>query len=105
MRKIVFLLLVMILLQSCGPTNTTAEPTFTSLPTASPTIICLPTQDFYATPTIVKIVPIYVGSFTATFASNILTAPPGPGPGFDDVSVKPTKIFWGGCEQNKAVIA
>jgi hypothetical protein len=113
-------LLVVILLQSCGasaentpeptpttlvtftPTNT-AEPTFTSVPSASPTIIRLPTQDFNATPTIIAI-PIFVGSVTATLASNVLTPPEGPGPGFADVTITPKKIFWGGCEQNKATI-
>jgi hypothetical protein len=120
MRKIILLLLVMIFLQSCAPAENTPEPTpttlitftpvatatptFTSLPTASPTIIRIPTQDFNATPTIVDAIPIFVGSVTATFAPNALTPPVGPGPGFAEVTVAPKKIFWGGCEANKAVI-
>jgi hypothetical protein len=120
MRKIIFPLLAIFLLQSCASAQNTPEPTptatvtftpaststpaFTSLPTASPTIIRIPTQDFNATPTIVNAIPIYVGSVTATFAPNVLTAPAGPGAGFVKVEVSPNTIFWGGCEQNKAVI-
>lgn len=121
MRKIIFPLLVMILLQSCGivpvetappPTSTptalvtftpinTAEPTFTSRPTASPTIVRIPTQNFNATFTSV---PIFIGNVTATPVIIVTPTTSRPGPGFAKVSVSPTKIYWGGCEANQAVI-
>lgn len=119
MQKIIFPLLLLLLLQSCGtapiestPELTatklitftpidTPEPTFTSPPTASPTIIRIPTQDFNATFTSV---PIFIGKNTATPVIIVTPTTDKPGPGFYKVNITPKKIFWGGCEQNKATV-
>jgi DNA/RNA endonuclease YhcR with UshA esterase domain len=61
----------------------------------------IPTQNFFATPTPV---PIYIGNVTATSVVIVTPTTSRPGPGFVKVSVSPTKIYWGGCEANKAVI-
>lgn len=121
MRKIIFLLLSLIFLQSCigapatntpEPTSTifitytpadTPTPTFTPLPTATATIIRIPTQDPFATAT-VPFVPIYIGSVTATQAIGLIPTASRPGPGFVEVKYSPNHIYWGGCEGNQAVI-
>jgi hypothetical protein len=119
MRKIIFLLLVTVVLQSCALTPTTNPPeptstifitytpidtpttTLTPRPTATATIIRIPTQNFNATSTPV---PIFIGNNTATVVIIVTPTTNKPGPGFVKVSVSPTKIYWGGCEANQAVI-
>lgn len=124
MRKIVFLLLITILIQSCGiaPATSTPQPTstifvtytlintptstFTPVPSASPTIVKIPTQDpnqpFPTFPSI----PIFIGDGDVTATQSIITTstPSKPGPGFAKLSFSPTHIYWGGCEGNQAVI-
>lgn len=121
MRKIIFLLLVTILLQSCAlapatnppqPTSTifitytpidTPTTTFTPRPTATATIIRIPTQDPNSIATF-PIIPIFIGSVTATQPISLVPTSSKPGPGFVDVEYSPNHIYWGGCEANQAVI-
>jgi hypothetical protein len=119
MRKIIFLLLVTILLQSCALAPATNPPeststifitytpidtpttTFTPVPTATATIIRIPTQDPNAT---FAPIPIFIGDVTATQQIIITPTTSKPGPGFVDVEYSPNHIYWGGCEANQAVI-
>ncbi len=119
MRKIIFLLIIMTLVQSCGiaPVASTAQPTstifitytpidtptitFTPRPSATATIIRIPTQDPNAT---FAPVPIFIGDVTATSAIFETPTPSSPGPGFVEVKFSPDHIYWGGCEANQAVI-
>ena len=121
MRKILPVLILMIVLQSCAlaPATNTPQPTstifitytlidtptstFTPIPTASPTIVRIPTQDLTAIATF-PLVPIFIGDVTATPPISISPTSSRPGPGFANVSFSPTKIYWGGCQANQAVI-
>lgn len=119
MRKILPVLILMIVLQSCAlaPATNTPQPTstifitytlvdtptstFTPIPTASPTIVRIPTQDPNAT---FAPIPIFIGSVTATQPISLVPTSSRPGPGFVDVKFSPNHIYWGGCEANQAVI-
>jgi hypothetical protein len=122
MRKIVFLLLITILLQSCGvaPVTNTPQPTstifvtytlidtptstFTPVPSASPTIVKIPTQDPNLPFPTFPPIPIFIGDVTATPVIITTATISKPGPGFVSVDYSPTNIYWGGCEGNQAVI-
>ncbi len=122
MRKIVFLLLTTILLQSCGvaqatntpqPTSTifvtytlidTPTATLTPVPSALPTIVKIPTQDPNQPFPTFPPIPIFVGDVTATPVIITTATISKPGPGFVSVDYSPTNIYWGGCEANQAVI-
>ncbi|MBX3037916.1 MAG: hypothetical protein KF758_13485 [Anaerolineales bacterium] len=121
MRKILLVMLLILFIQSCAPAQVTNTPqptsttfitytpidtptqTFTPIPTASPTIVRIPTQDPNAIATF-PIVPIFIGDVTATQPLSLVPTSSRPGPGFVSVSYSPTKMYWGGCEANQAVI-
>lgn len=121
MRRLSLVMMLMIFLQACSSANPTVEPptitftpTITSTPTITPTITITPTRT--ALPTIVHIptwdpngptatfqlIPIYIGSVTAT--PILSPTPTNPGAGFVSVDVSEKKIFWGICKPNKARI-
>lgn len=111
----------MLVAQSCAlaPATNTPQPTSTTfitytpidtptqtntpIPTASPTIVRIPTQDLTSIATF-PIIPIFIGDVTATQPLSLVPTSSKPGPGFVSVSISPTKIYWGGCEANQAVI-
>lgn len=122
MRKILFFLLIAILTQSCGvaPATNPAQPTSTifvtytlintptntstPIPSASPTIVKIPTQDPNQPFPTFPPIPIFVGDVTATPVIITTATISKPGPGFASVDYSPNKIYWGGCEGNQAVI-
>ncbi|MBK9602252.1 MAG: hypothetical protein IPO36_10480 [Anaerolineales bacterium] len=121
MRRLSLVMILTIFMQACSLATPTAEPptitptpTITSTPTITPTITITPTRT--ALPTIVRIptwdpngptatfqlIPIYIGSVTAT--PILSPTPTRPGLGFVSVDVSEEKIFWGSCKHNKAKI-
>jgi hypothetical protein len=120
MRKITLLFFTMILLQACGgvatntaiPTSTifitytlvdTPTTTFTPIPSASPTIVRIPTQDPNSIATF-PVIPVFIGDVTATPVVIQSFTPDRPGAGFVDVSVSRNQMYWGGCEANEVTI-
>lgn len=124
MRKLPAVLLLVFLLQACtlndmfllpaeapAPTLTpfitytplnTAGPTNTLIPSPSPTIVRIPTQDPNQPFATFPPIPI----FTAEGAASSVPFPTaiGPGAGFDKVTVSESKVYWGGCKHNAATI-
>jgi hypothetical protein len=124
MRRLQLVMILAILLQACSlneiflppaaapaPTITpfitltpidTATPSITPTLTPSPTIVRFPTQDPDQVTATVVVIPLFIGSVTATpFAF------PGssrPGQGFTSVTVSENRIYWGGCKYNSTVI-
>jgi len=120
MRRLYFVFILAILIQSCAgspaevsapvvPTVTmtftpTQTPTLTITPTItpSPTIVHIPTYDpFQPTATGIPM-PIYVGKSTAT--PFVPPTPSLPGPGFLDVKISEKNLHWGVCQPNKTKI-
>ncbi|MBL8051505.1 MAG: hypothetical protein JNM46_09820, partial [Anaerolineales bacterium] len=113
MRKILLVMILMLVVQSCAlaPATNTPQPTSTTfitytpidtptqtntpIPTASPTIVRIPTQDLTSIATF-PIIPIFIGDVTATQPLSLVPTSSKPGPGFVSVSISPTKIYWGG---------
>jgi hypothetical protein len=121
MRTPYFVLLLAFFVQACSfgapaplpPTDTptptaSVTPFFTPTITASPTIVRIPTQNFDQPVSTPFVIPLYIGSVTATpfsfdaFAPTPL--PAGPGAGFASVEVGDNKIYWGGCKYNRTTI-
>lgn len=102
-------------LTACAPATplptSTPAPTFTPLdtptntntpaPTASATIVRIPTQDFNQPTFTPFVLQFLVDGQTAT---PFFDVPPGPGPGFLSIEYSPKKIFWGGCQQNSVTV-
>lgn len=118
------LLVLVVLLQACSmadllPATSTPKPTATpfitltplntptitrtSRPTASATIVRIPTQDpNQPTFTPFALPQILVDGNTITPA--LTSTRSAPGPGFISVEWSPVKIYWGGCEPNQVTI-
>ena len=119
MRKLSLVMVLTIFLQACSmgdifflPATITPIPSPTTFITYTPVNTPGPTNTatLFA-PTIVRI-PTYdpnqpaVPIYTAEGAPSALPfpTPEGPGAGFDSISVSESRIYWGGCKHNYAVI-
>jgi hypothetical protein len=116
MRKLYVLILLALLIQACSPgaalptstatmtpsPNATVTPSLTPSITVSPTIVRIPTQNFFQPEATPFQFQLFVGSVTATPFSVAGTARPGAG--FTSVTISEKKVYWGGCKYNSTTI-
>jgi hypothetical protein len=116
MRKLYILILLALLIQACSPgaplptstatmtpsPNATVTPSLTPSITVSPTIVRIPTQNFFQPEATPFQFQLFVGSVTATSFSVAGTARPGAG--FTSVTISEKKVYWGGCKYNSTTI-
>ncbi|MDP1546020.1 MAG: hypothetical protein Q8L87_08360, partial [Anaerolineales bacterium] len=116
MHKLQFVILLAFFAQACSPgtpapTSTltltpspvqTFTPSLTPSITPSPTIVRIPTQDFFQPQPTPFEFQLFIGSVTVTpFATPGSTR---PGAGFASVDISEKKIYWGGCKYNSTTI-
>jgi hypothetical protein len=80
--------------------------TRTPVPTATITIVRIPTQDPNQPTSTFAPIPIIIagGATTTPLPQNVSPTAERPGPGFLSVSISDNKIYWGSCKHNTTTL-